>query len=229
MLYKYVRYIPVFAIIFLAIAGIGCGVDSVDEYFESPKSDGHTVYWDTADRTQHYFSFYTTEADSGSEVVFLGTDVYYKIYTNPSSITSVESSVSAVSENSQLTSLKSRGYKQLKIDGSSPYPLIRSAGSNRHVVIRLTSYSSYIRQITVDSSVLGTPVRNGGSGFQFGNSPDSVPASGDSDFSGSSSSSVFYVDVYAVSVGRNTSDSTTYYSPVIHLGSVPIANPWTLN
>lgn len=224
MFYRFVRWIHVFLLITFVIAGTGCGVDSVEEYFEPPKSDGHNVYYSTEDRTQHYFSFYTTEVSSGSEVVFLGTDIYYKIYTNSSSIDSIQSSVSSQSENSQLSYLKGRGYKTLKNSGTTPYPLIKSSGSNRHVNIRLTGYSSYNRQIAIDSSVLGYPVRNGGTGFQF--DADTCPSTSDSDFSGSSSADVYYVDAYAVSIGRNTSDSTTYYSSVLHLGSVPIRKEW---
>ena len=67
-------------------------------------------------------------------------------------------------------------------------------------------------------------MRNGGTGFQF--DADTCPSTSDSDFSGSSSADVYYVDAYAVSIGRNTSDSTTYYSSVLHLGSVPIRKEW---
>ena len=211
---------------------MGCGVDTVEEYFDPPKSDGHTVYWSTADRAQHYFSFYTTEVNSSSEVVFLGTDIYYKIYTSGSSIDSVASSVAGQTENAQLSYLKSCGYKTLKISGSTPYPLIKSAGSNRLVKIRLAGFSTYARGITVGSSSLGLPWRNSsGGGFQFGTGSDSDPrpSSGDSDASVSASATTYYVDAYAVSIGRNTADSTTYYSSVLHLGSVPIAYPWSLN
>ncbi len=224
----------VFATVMLVIAvvGTGCGVDTVDEYFDPPKSDGHIVHWNTADRIQHYYSFYTTEVNSGSEVVFLGTDVYYKIYTNASSIDSITNSVSAQSENAQLSYLKGRGYKTLLLQGTTPFPLIKSTGSNRRVEIRLASYSLYERKVKIGSSEVGIPWRNSvNAGFQFGSGSgaDVRPANGDTDCSVASSADTYYVDAYAVSIGRNTSDSTTYYSSVLHLGVIPISYPWTLN
>lgn len=214
----------------------GCGVDSVDEYFDPPRSDGHMVYCTTADRTQHYFGFYTTEVNTSTEVVFLGTEVYYKIYSNASSVDSVLASVEATSENSQATYLTgSRGYKSLRLlADSTPYPIIKASGSNRHVEIRLSDYSSYQKQVSVNSSSIGIPVRNtvsGGFNFKSGDSANPLPVSGDSDSSLSkfTVAGTYYVDMYAVSIGRNTADGTTYYSKVLHLGAVPIATPWTLN
>ncbi|MBQ2481529.1 MAG: hypothetical protein II516_09795, partial [Treponema sp.] len=66
---------------------------------------------------------------------------------------------------------------------------------------------------------------NSNYGFNFGQDDNNpLPKNGDADVNYSSSSSdsgTWYVDMYAVSVGRDTSYSTSY-SKVLFLGSVKI-------
>lgn len=231
----------VFSLLTASLCFFSCGLDTED-FVETPESV-HTVNYTNADPTQQYFSFVTTEHYSDSEFVFEGTEVYYKIYSNASSMVRVEQNIDTLSETQQATSLiDSYGYKTLKLSsGDTPTPLITATGHNRHVYIRLTdlissSNSDYIASICVTSSaiskcdtsaILGYPRRfvNYRYGFNFTqNSDNPRPSSSDNDFSGSSSASTYYVDVYAVAVGRNSSSSTRSYSKVLRLGSLSI-NP----
>lgn len=101
--------------------------------------------------------------------------------------------------------------------------------------------SGYPSYINVGGTQVGVPRRvvttsGVAQTFDFGRADDSkyavdgvdsskvnaAPASGDEDFeSGSPTDKKYYVDMYAVSVGRD-STYTMYYSNVLHLGSVTI-------
>lgn len=131
------------------------------------------------------------------------------------------------------------GYQELNIsNGANPFP----ASQGKHVRIRLTNYLESDdkngignkAQIEVDGTNVGEPRRSIGDKFSFDfgrygkdNYKDTVirydpPSSNDEDFSGSSpSGGKYYVDMYAVAVGRDTT-FTTYYSNVEYLGSVTI-------
>lgn len=232
MRHLYVRLIPVLTILYFAVTGMGCGVDTFN-YLDPPVTDGHTVYWSTEDRTQHYFGFRTTEVNFGSDFVFQGTEILYRIYSNASELMSVNSSISSTAESSQATTLISRGYKSLTLQsGSAPSPIIKTTGVNRHVEIRLADYSpNYARQIKIDNSVLGVPARYGtqkGFNFKSGDTNNPLPENSDADASINTftEAGTYYVDVYSVCVGKDTSNNTISYSSVLHLGSVPIKTSW---
>ena len=104
------KNLPVF-LSFVAILYIfavsGCGLDNY-YYLDMPRSDGHTATV-SDDILQNYFSFQTNEEsstgnnsdyfNSSSYFIFLGTEVYYKIYSSQSAMTSVENSVSSMISN----------------------------------------------------------------------------------------------------------------------------------
>ena len=120
---------------------------------------------------------------------------------------------------------------------SSPWPPYYN-GHGRCVYIRLSSYQNddytakFINNYTGDNSVTPTavPRREGNRySFDFGRhgSEDRRPAEGDDDYSYSSSGfsagydHTYFVDLYAVSVGRDE-NYTLQYSPVLHLGTVAV-------
>lgn len=190
-----------------------------------------------------------------SDFTFLGTEVYYKIYNNASNLAGVNSAIDSMNTTSDVSSaatslINSYGYKPLSFAGG-PYrsPLVMATGSNVYVYIRPASdptfspdFAPAICFSTKSISSVGNsevsyiterlvPRRaiNSKYGFHF-NSDDSnnpVPVSQDSDVSYGSftESRVWYVDMYAVSLGRDSSYSPSY-SKVLHLGTVPVREEW---
>ena len=253
------KYLAAFAFLLLLEA---CGLDTF-YYLDPPITDGHTSYYTTEDGIYRYFSFVTNEESSlgdndqyfssSSELVFLGTEVYYKIYNNSSTMVSVENAIDSLNSSSSNYAaaaeslIESRGYKPLKFSSGSFIPLVEAGSSpnNRHVYIRLNDYGTevdYSKGICISSQPMdryspadalmhnGQPVMprryiNSNYGFNFGQDDNNpLPKNGDADVNYSSSSSdsgTWYVDMYAVSVGRDTSYSTSY-SKVLFLGSVKI-------
>jgi len=242
-----------------------CGLDSF-YYLDPPITDGHTPYANMPDKSLWYFSFVTNEDSSlgdndqyfssSSEFVFLGTEVYYKIYNNYTTMVNAENAIDSLNSSSSNYAaaaeslIESRGYKPLKFSGGSFIPLVEADSSpqNRHVYIRLSDFSKdnteekFQQGICISNNKMnfystanalmfnGQPVLprryiNSRYGFNFGQDDNNpLPKNGDSDvnFSGSATESgSWYVDMYAVSVGRDTSYSTSY-SKVLFLGSVKI-------
>ena len=255
--------------ILLAISYSSCGLDTY-YYLDAPLSDGHTAYASEDDSLYFYFSCITNETsstgnnylffDPASDFVYLGTDIYYKIYNNYTTMVGVESAISSLISSSSSYSvaaenlIDTRGYKPLKISEGSLSPLIKVGPSakNRYVYIRLASipsdssgdYNSCIcvgndvQNVSMSkrtpSSVLtynGVPVVprryiNSSYGFNFSKSDaaNPVPTSSDADVTYSSTSTqsgVWYVDMYAISVGRDVSYTISYSKPLL-LGSVKI-------
>ena len=257
---KRLKYLVAFVFLLLLEA---CGLDTF-YYLDPPITDGHTSYYTTEDGIYRYFSFVTNEESSlgdndqyfssSSELVFLGTEVYYKIYNNYSTMLSVENAIDSLNSSSSNYAaaaeslIESRGYKPLKFSSGSFIPLVEAGSSpnNRHVYIRLNDYGTevdYSKGICISSQPMdryspadalmhnGQPVMprryiNSNYGFNFGQDDNNpLPRNGDADvnYSGSASESgSWYVDMYAVSVGRDTSYSTSY-SKVLFLGAVKIS------
>lgn len=137
----------------------GCGLEEF-YYLEPPRTDGHTAYSTTQDKTTNYFSFITTESGfnasyiknspsyAGSEFECLGTEVYYKIYNASSSVSSVADRISSLnSSTSSSTSAaeyltETAGYKTLRLFPKDDTPLITATGQNRYVYIRLNDFST---------------------------------------------------------------------------------------
>jgi hypothetical protein len=196
----------------------------------------------TYDATDRYFSFRTIGKPDTGEIAFLGTAVFYKIYASESVMNSDVSSVENANTQYSMEGfnrITSLGYQEL---GSSNrnYPLVPADNVVTDVIIRLFNEGSHTARISEnDSGVLptwGSPVRrstgsgNGG-GFNFFASSQSekednpVPISGDSDvnYSGFSNGTVWYVNAYAASVGRDI-DFANLYSQLIHLGYIRISS-----
>jgi hypothetical protein len=184
-----------------------------------------------------------------SDFNFQGTEVYYKIHNNYSALVSAQNSVTSLNKGSDVSAaaenlVTTRNYKTLNLDSGAISPLIKNDDNDRYVYIRLNRYGtdekfsavvcySSAKMASYDSSdsrivKLGVPRRNINLryGFNF-SSDDSVnppPKNGDEDVNWSSSTSVsgtWYVDMWAVSVGRDSSYSKSY-SKLLHLGAVAI-------
>ena len=151
-------------------------------------------------------------------------------------------SIEAVNNSTDYSAAAGRmlnyGYQELNTDGGFLGPFAAGA----QVRIRLTNYQESVSsgitnkaQIEVDGTQASIPRRSLGEiySFDFGrynktsdypttNIRYNHPANGDDDFSGSApSDNKYYVDMYAVAAGRDTT-FTTYYSNVTYLGSITI-------
>jgi hypothetical protein len=198
-----------------------------------------------------YFDFLTRDSAnsdlSSSGFDYLGTAVYYKIYNNYSTMNTAVSAITSLNSSTTYSAAADKmidtyGYRELSTTSGTLSPLISAGSNDRRVYIRLMNYQDgdYTAKIIIGydgSDFTGSgnyvPLRNisGTHSFDFGRtSEDSdlnkVPVNGDSDVNYSSSFSdddktVWYVDMFAVAVGRDTT-YTKYYSKVLHLGSISI-------
>ena len=202
---------------------------------------GRIVNYNEVDPAVRYFEFYAApNSNAGnSEFGFLGTFVYYKIYSNPSTMTSNHNSIEAVNNSSNYSAAAERmiglKYQELRMNNEILTPF--AAGD--HVRIRLTNFQendnreiSTNAQIEVNETYVGIPRRKIGPAFSFdfgrydknydSNIKYDAPNSGDEDFDGGSpSDGKYYVDMYAVAAGRDTTFAR-YYSNVTYLGSITI-------
>ena len=241
---KYHLY-ELFSLAICCLCFFGCGLE---EYYvlEAPFRIYNTPNADTT-YDNKYFDFVTNETGNAGispSFNFLGTAVYYKIYNRYESIGSVTSALSSANNSTDPSSAATLltgkyKYRQLGTDSVTTTPLIASTGADRRIYIRLTNYQNdarYKAKIIVgyagDSSIVATmvPKREGNRySFDFGRTgaEDRTPAEGEDDYSHSSSGfsssypNTYFVDMYAVSVGRDTT-YTTYYSKVLHLGTVAV-------
>ena len=180
--------------------------------------------------TEVYYKIYNNLSDAQS--------VYSKVVTKNSNSSTASAAASYL--------IDDLGYKTFRLSTGYISPLVKATGNNRYVYIRLTSYgdeSAFQHGICVSDSALeqydsssaleyeGTVVYprryiNSNYGFDFDDSDSSnpVPASGDDDYQCSSTvtlSGTWYVALYAVSVGRDSS-YTNAYSKATPLGIVSI-------
>ena len=223
-----------------------CGLD-VYYVMPSPVDDyQHQAQYSNTDFAENYFEFNTYETDFDNEggLQFQGTEVYYKIYSNSSTMLSqVEALQSLASSDSSSTAAANRmittnSYQPLKALSYSQDTLIPYTGSNKKVKIRLTDYldmDEFSSKITISKSTISdektdtvlTPVRNLAerSTFNFGRTgvSDKVPKSEDEDvnYTSMSDGNKWYVAMFAVAVGMDNL-LTPYYSNILYLGSVTI-------
>ncbi|QTQ16724.1 hypothetical protein [Treponema parvum] len=215
-----------------------CGLQ---EYFAlDPPVAYHTPDYSTLNYTEKYFRFGTASNSSSGEFIAEGTAVYYKIYTSYSEMNSHISSVNALNTLSNGTAsarrvIETYSYKPVGTSAGSRTPLIANNGAQT-VYIRLMSYGTEAdhssKVIIAGTEQSWKPVRyDNRRTFEFGRGANTyanyennaTPSTGDDDVHGSTapSDNVWYVNMYAISVGRDAS-YTPYYSLVTWLGSVAI-------
>lgn len=197
--------------------------------------------------TETYFDFWTNEnTDYPNEYMFLGTDIYYKIYSSSSIMSSESGNLRDISTKSETSSKAPEklmntvssggyGYQKLKATNCKDSPLIKPGKGNQHVYIRLTDYQNdeaWASKITVNgqnlsgSAATTKPIRfENDYSFNFGRKgeKDKVPLSDDLDvkYSSSPTNNTWYVCLFAVAVARDAS-YVNYYSNIVCLGSVAI-------
>lgn len=205
-------------ILFLLL--FSCGLD-VYYFVEPPKSSVEIS--NPPDATFQVFSFITADSLNtdpgvvGQSVLFLGTDVYYKIYTDFSVLESQKSTINTANleeytENG-INKLNSLGFQKIT---SNPYsdPLIKKSTSNQTVKIRLFDTSVYKSNIDISGVDVGKPLRYDGSSFNIrsGEILEGLDINGNPN-----SDSNYYVLMYAVSVST-VNLSQRIYSSLCPLG-----------
>lgn len=221
----------------LIFFNLSCGLDTF-YVIDGPTNTIHQPDCSSIDYSENYFEFDTIDKDYDS-IKFLGTDVYYKIYSSSSVLQNQVNDLISIANRSESTSaaaerlIQNYQYQPLRGAGHDGVSvLIPTDGSNDRVYIRLSNYSDiYPAQITVngkniyDSEGQVVPVRNLPSkpSFSFSAlSPDLRPKSDDADVNGSSTSNDFwYISMFALAIGQDTT-YTPVYSNILYLGSVQI-------
>ncbi len=140
---------------------LSCGLDDYPYLYEP------TVYYNmsyytsasnyTVDYNKWYVDFLTNDNENykvytknKSEFTFSGTEIYYKIYNNYSTLASQRSAILAVNTSSNSTAAATKmidtyGYKPLGMYPSvewSPFVEASSDGSNQRIALRIKDYTS---------------------------------------------------------------------------------------
>ncbi len=224
---------------YLILFNTACGLDTF-YVLDAPTNVVHKPEHGAIDFATSYFEFYTTDKEYES-IKFLGTDVYYKIYKSSARLDSEVNDLENLASRDQSSSnaaeklITSYRYQPLRGAGHDDVSvLIPSDGSDDKVYIRLSDYTStYPAQITVNNdNIYGSdsrviPVRNLSNkpSFNFSTiAADLRPKSGDVDVSdsGSSSDNYWYVSLFALAIGQDSTYSPIY-SNILYLGSVRIS------
>lgn len=210
-----------------------CGLDTF-YVIDAPVNAVHTPSCESGDYTENYFDFYTMDRDYDS-VKFLGTEVYYKIYKSSARLnTEADDLVSIATKSDNTAAAAERMVQTYKFQPLRAYGhegdnvLFPTTGSNQRINIRLSTYTVYPAQISINGGTsIGRPVRylDKKPTFQFiATDSDSIPKSEDVDVNTNGTSTdenMWYVSLFAVAIGQDATYSTVY-SNVLYLGSVQI-------
>lgn len=205
------------SILFLLL--FSCGLE-VYYFVEPPKSSVEIS--NPPNEISQVFSF--TTADSlntdpsvvGQSVLFLGTDVYYKIYTNENVLIEqqeiIDSANVKYTENG-IYKLNSLGFQKIRSNHYSD-PLIKKSNKNQSVDISLFDNGYYRSEILVSDVDIGVPLRYNDGSFNI--NPGDI-LQGDDINGNPTSDSNYYVLMYAVSVST-VNLSQRIYSSLCPLG-----------
>jgi hypothetical protein len=215
----------------LILFNLSCGLDTF-YVIDSPTNVVHQPTCDSRDYIDNYFDFWTADKEYES-LKFLGTDVYYKIYTNSTRLKSEADDLINVSNRSDSTSaaaermIQSYKFQPLRASGhEGQNVLFPTSGNNQRINIRLSTYTIYPAQITIDGgNSIGIPVRNlpAKPAFNFSAASATIPGNDDVDVnsSGTAAGNEWFVSMFAVAIGQDSTYSPIY-SNVLYLGSVRI-------
>lgn len=223
-----------------------CGLD-VFYYIDSPHSPSHEPLFTTSSSTndfaEKYFEFTTNEPANDELNIMKGTNVYYKIYESYSTMSSqvaaietlLSSSSTSGTASEKLIESSTYNYQPLVYEGQTQNYLIPFTGEDKKIYIRLSDYQDtedFHSRIVINGdesglngTELGQPIRSRTTKytFNFGRDGDydKIPTSEDDDTvcSSSTSANLWYVAMFAVSVGQDEYFSKVYSTPV-YLGNI---------
>lgn len=220
-----------------------CGLEEVTVVDEATVTYNYPSY-SSDDYTTFYCEFLTNEENQLDS--FKGTNIYYKIYNNTSTLVSERSSINNVntSSNGSLSAKRMIEYEYQELgkyptDGESYF--IPSEGRNRRVYFRIYDCGDgddLKADIKISgSSISRIPYRYSlDKSFDFFDNDDSddsdkidvEPANGDKDYEYSSTATYsdrYFVQFFAVGVSWDTSSTNSpqrSYSLVLDLGAIPV-------
>jgi len=230
------NFVLLFAVVCLFIFNTSCGLE-VLYVIDSPYSQVQPHYSNEYDN--RVFEFTTNENFELEGLMILGTNVYYCIYDNTSTLESEVYSISSIEDFSTIISSNSSyRYKQLYVNGNDDVVLIKYKGVNRKISIRLTDYlniEDFSARVLVDGNYINgsasnsIPVRgiSSRSSFNFGRPTVKIPVyeynknDSDAQITSSSSKGIYYVALFAVTEGQDANYKRSYSKPS-YLGSVRI-------
>ena len=224
---------------------LSCGLEEVT-YVSEPTVTSNSPLYGNSDFLTWYFDFTTKE--SGQSDSFVGTDIYYKIYNNYSSLVSQRNSILALNTSSLGSQAATRmietyAFQKLGINTSPPYGdyvvFVPKTSSNTRIQIRLKTYKGsesysasdmYTRRACVFGGNYGysgnyVPYRNGNTkSFDFFDD-DEDNIGGNRDVEPQNGDSDYYHS-------SSSSESNTYYVQMFAVGvvfdSTTLANSYSL-
>ncbi len=218
-----------------------CGLEEIIVVNE-PSVTNHYPSYSSDDYTTYYCDFLTREI--GQTDSFLGTEIYYKIYNNSSTLLSERSSIISVNSTTNGSASATRMVETYTYQplGSNPQNsssiFIPATGVDRRVYFRIVDngdgddLKADIRISGVSTGSIPYRYSNDKS-FDFYDNDDNdntdkidvEPVDGDLDYKNSSTASVsgeYYVQFFAVGVAWDSNSLTRSYSLVLDLGSIPV-------
>lgn len=183
------------------------------------------------DAINRYYIFRTQEvANMVAEYqdIFLGTEIYYKLYNSRSRMQSDTSQISAAntanSQNGADRMISSLNYQKMMLKDTPQEILIERTGTNRDIELRLYREGDKTEKpgdtqpyFKIDGVDQGIPMRYNNKAFD---DVDEFTGS-DVDSTTGDSPDKWYITAYAVSTGMNT-ELQTFYSQVVHLGEIEV-------
>ena len=161
----------------LFLFNLSCGLDTfevIEAPYQTTKKPEHNDVEEIQSYENKEFEFFTNETGNYSEITFLGTEVYYKIYNNFQTmynersglITASESTSTSVSATQSLISK----YKKLRVSNEQKTDLLipkSPSNSPIKVNIRLTDYdANWCAKVLVNDNPINSdyehsrPLRN---------------------------------------------------------------------
>lgn len=225
-LYNKIVKLPILFFVIISLFLCSCGLD-VFYYLEPP----YDAVMPTEDPVSHLYQFKTADTQNDSVEFYKGTQVYYRIYSNVSTLNSHISSINTVNKDysdAGFNKLLSYGYKPMKSDQNETL-FLPNINNNLKIEIRLTKTTldkGYEVGIFKNSVKIAIPNRydssiNDESIFDFDEESENenIPLETDLDYEYVSGATEWYVNAYAVSMGIDSSYSS-FYSKVLHLGNI---------
>lgn len=179
------------------------------------------------------FTFQTSDSQNKNNDIYLGTDVYYKIYNNKAACDADIAAINIVNaeySQSGFTKLEGLGYAKLEADPllhSDPDVLFNKSSNSYTITIRLFTEgvdefykAGFISQPNVFVNHQSIPLREYGRSFDFKHSSPDI-SDRDFKYSDNSENEDYFVAAYAVSFGRDGSFQS-HYSSLLFLGVINI-------
>ncbi|MCR4821361.1 MAG: hypothetical protein K5873_00625 [Treponema sp.] len=142
--------LPIISGLFL----LSCGLQEVF-FITEPTVVNNNPLYSSSDPLTWYFSFVTAPSSSNDSLSYTGTDVYYKIYSNYSNLTSQKSSILSVNTDTNGTAAATRmietyTYQPLGTSTSTDKAVFFEDHNSQSVILRLKNYQNGIASSSAD-------------------------------------------------------------------------------